>query len=265
MIHLLLKSRALLSAFVVMLLLAVSPAMAQITDLNAAINKAGRERMLSQRMAKAYFQLGQGIDVDRSQRVLDSSIALFDRQLVELKNFAPEAHTRQTSQQLEQAWIGYKDVLVGRLPSQELALEVLRRSDQVLALAHQLTAQFEALAATPVGHLVNIAGRQRMLSQRMAKLYQAIHWKLGDETMAAELSKARKEFAAADVELNEAAVNNEAIKRDLRLVGQQWFFFQDALDQKGLDADKRAHNIATTSERILEMMEEVVAGYEALR
>ena len=38
-------------------------AMAQISDLNSAINKAGRQRMLSQRMAKAYFQLGQQVDV----------------------------------------------------------------------------------------------------------------------------------------------------------------------------------------------------------
>ena len=49
-------------------------ASAQIADINSAINKAGRQRMLSQRMAKAYFQLGQTVDVERSQRVLDSSI-----------------------------------------------------------------------------------------------------------------------------------------------------------------------------------------------
>ena len=38
-------------------------AMAQIADLNSAINKAGRQRMLSQRMAKAYFQIGQQVKV----------------------------------------------------------------------------------------------------------------------------------------------------------------------------------------------------------
>ena len=38
-----------------------SEAMAQIADLNSAINKAGRQRMLSQRMAKAYFQIGQQV------------------------------------------------------------------------------------------------------------------------------------------------------------------------------------------------------------
>lgn len=265
MTHPLPMLRALLSALLALLLLSALPASAQITDLNAAINKAGRERMLSQRMAKAYLQLGQKIDVERSQRVLDSSIALFDRQLVELKNFAPEARTRETSQALEQAWIGYKDILIGQLPSREHAPEVLRRSDEVLALAHRLTIQFEALAATPVGHLVNLAGRQRMLSQRIAKLYQALNWKLDDDSMAGELSKARKEFAAAEIELVNAPANTRTIRRSLQLASVQWFFFQDALDQKGVDASKRAHNIATTSERILEVMEEVVEAYENLR
>jgi len=52
-------------------------ALAQITDLNSAINKAGRQRMLSQRMAKAYFQIGQQVEVDRSKKILDASVSLF--------------------------------------------------------------------------------------------------------------------------------------------------------------------------------------------
>ena len=241
------------------------PVQAQVTDLNSAINKAGRGRMLSQRMAKAYLQLGQGIDTRRSRRVLDASIALFDRQLVELKNYAPSADTRATSLALEKASIAYKDVLVGMTPSRERAPDVLRLSDEVLALAHQLTAQFEALSGTPAGRLVNLAGRQRMLSQRMAKLHQALHWNLPAGKMHDDLVRARTEFAAAQTELEAAPVNTEQLKRDLRLASQQWFFFQDALDQKGLDPMVRATNVASTSERILEMMEEVVSGYEAQR
>ena len=54
-------------------------ALAQIADLNSAINKAGRQRMLSQRMAKAYFQIGQQVEVDRSKKILDASVAQFGR------------------------------------------------------------------------------------------------------------------------------------------------------------------------------------------
>jgi hypothetical protein len=44
-----------------LLVLPALPARAQVLDLNDAINKAGRQRMLSQRMAKAYLALGQGV------------------------------------------------------------------------------------------------------------------------------------------------------------------------------------------------------------
>lgn len=92
-------------------------ALAQITDLNSAINKAGRQRMLSQRMAKAYFQIGQQVEVERSKKILDTSVSLFDRQLVELKNFAPTPEIKENYLKLERTWLAYKDLLVGEAPS----------------------------------------------------------------------------------------------------------------------------------------------------
>ena len=99
----------------------------------------------------------------------------------------------------------------------------------------------------------------------MAKLYQALHWNLPAGRMREDLALARKEFSAAHAELEAAPLNTDKLKRDLQLTSQQWFFFQDALDQKEQDAMTRATNVASTSERILEMMEEVVSGYEAQR
>ena len=107
------------------LLLTGNVALAQISDLNSAINKAGRQRMLSQRMAKAYFQIGQQIEVDRSKKVLDSSMAVFDRQLVELKNYAPTPEIKETYGKLEKSWLAYKDVLIGAAPSKENGGKVL--------------------------------------------------------------------------------------------------------------------------------------------
>ncbi|MGB7501082.1 MAG: type IV pili methyl-accepting chemotaxis transducer N-terminal domain-containing protein [Azonexus sp.] len=240
-------------------------ALAQITDLNSAINKAGRQRMLSQRMAKAYFQIGQQVEVERSKKILDTSVSLFDRQLVELKNFAPTPEIKENYLKLERTWLAYKDLLVGEAPSRDNGRKVLEISEQVLALAHQGTVQLEKQSASTSGRLVNISGRQRMLSQRMAKFYQAIAWGVGNDKSSGDLEKARKEFVAAHQELAAAPSNTQQIKESLDLVKQQWIFFENALDQKA-GPDKRPQtSVATTSERILEEMETVVGLYEKLK
>ncbi|MGB4065788.1 MAG: type IV pili methyl-accepting chemotaxis transducer N-terminal domain-containing protein [Azonexus sp.] len=257
--------KTVLSALLALFLtLAGHEALAQISDINSAINKAGRQRMLSQRMAKAYFQIGQQIDVDRSKKVLDGSIAVFDRQLVELKNYAPTPEIKETYLKLEKSWLAYKDVLVGATPSPENGRKVLAISEEVLELAHQATLQLEKKSGSNAGRLVNLSGRQRMLSQRMAKYYQAASWGIGDTGGTANLGKARQDFSAALQELAGAPANTTLINDSLGLVKQQWIFFESALNQK-TGGDKRAQlAVATTSERILDEMEGVVGLYEKL-
>lgn len=257
--------KAVLSVLLVFFLgIVANDALAQISDINSAINKAGRQRMLSQRMAKAYFQIGQGVDVERSKKVLDTSVATFDRQLVELKNYAPTPDIKNTYVSLEKTWLSYKDVLIGKAPSPDNGRKVLTLSEEVLALAQQGTVQLEKQSTSAAGSLVNVSGRQRMLSQRMAKFYLASAWGVGDANSAASLDKARKEFNEALVQLAAAPANTQQIKDSLELVKQQWFFFENALGQK-TGADKRPQTaVATTSERILEEMEGVVGLYEKL-
>jgi nitrate/nitrite-specific signal transduction histidine kinase len=235
-------------------------AYAQVANLGDAINKAGRQRMLSQRMGKAWLGLGQGIQSDSARRVLDVSMALFDRQLVELKAFAPAGETRNTYVQLESVWSDYKAVLVGAAPSQEKAKTMLDHSGKVLALAHKGTGLFETQSGKPAGKLVNIAGRQRMLSQRMAEFYLAKNWNVDTANSQAEMIKARDEFVPALEILRNAPEATPEIKQELQLADNQWLFFDNAL-KANVTGTKAASDVFVTSENLLLVMDRVTGMY----
>ena len=237
---------------------------AQVSDLNDAINKAGRQRMLSQRMAKAYLCMGQQVQVPAAAKVLDQSLALFDRQLVELKAFAPTGPVRDTYTQLEAEWSVYKTLLVGAVPSTSKAAELLAQDAKVLALANKGTGLLEQLSGKPVGKLVNIAGRQRMLSQRMAKFYLSMAWKIDATSSGVELGKARTEFIAALDTLRNAPEASTEIKQELALADAQWFLFDNVLKTPSSASGRGASDVFVTSENLLQVMDKVTSLYARL-
>lgn len=239
---------------------------AEIQDLNEAINKAGRQRMLSQRMAKAWLALGQSVEVTKAGRILEQSMALFDKQLAELKSFAPSSTVAGTYSQLDGVWSTYKTVLATGKPDQGRAGEVLAVEGKVLQLAQQGTAQLESASGKSLGKLVNMAGRQRMLSQRTAKYYLATTWGVDPATSNAELGKARAEFNAALQVLMQAPETTASIKSELTVVAQQWVFFESALEQRAQSAQLTQHasEVFLSSENILSQMDRITGMYTRL-
>lgn len=244
--------------------LAAPTAFAQVRDPNDAVNKAGRQRMLSQRMVKAWLALGQQIEPQRAEKVLGESLALFDRQLVELRAYAPTDAIRQTYAQLDTLWGTLKSALVGSPPRQQAADALLAIDGKVLALAHQGTQQLEQHIGKPLGRLVNVAGRERMLSQRMAKFQLAQAWSK-DNAIRTQIDAARREFIDALDVLEKAPEATPAILQELSLARQQWVLFDHALGSAGQAGPRKAGaDVFVCSENILQVMDRITGLYARL-
>lgn len=232
-------------------------------DMAAAINKAGRQRMLSQRIAKVHAQLLLNVHTKKALKIMDSSIALFDSQLSELKAFAPTPEIQGLFTQLAQLWTPYRSAAYAT-PSTANLKQVAQLNEAVLKTAHAATVALEKHSGTASARLVNIAGRQRMLSQRAAKFYLFRAAGLTEAEVEKGLADARKEFEAGLVELKKTPQKTEKIKTRLLSAESQWAFLTHALDNYAAGAQNPTYleYVASSSENVLEVMDDITQLYQ---
>ena len=228
----------------------------ELRTLCDSINTAGRQRMLSQRMAKSWLMLERGVMARRSRLILRQSMDMFDGQLKELDVLANDAECRAARMELAEGWHAYRDLL-GCTPDDRTAREMFAVSEEVLAAAQQLTLAFEHAEGTQRGRLVNFAGRQRMQSQRMAKLY--LFRQLGVRASACrrELDAASEEFAGGLLELLAVTADNVAIQAELGPVAERWDGLRAAL------AARDDRNSTVNARAVFKVSEEFLGHLDA--
>jgi hypothetical protein len=230
-------------------------------DFGTAIDVAGRQRMLTQRIVKAYCQVGLDVAPDVSRAQLAAAMDRFGRQLADLTHRAPTADARRAATRIGHAWGPFKRDALGPV-SRATARRLIAQSESLLVAANDLVRLLQDAAATSQARLVNTAGRQRMLSQRLAKLYMVRAWKIEIPGLREDMDAAAAEFDGALAALRSAPENAPSIAAELGAVAMQWEWFRNALDLEG--AASSPYVVADASESILSSMELITAKYVAL-
>jgi Type IV pili methyl-accepting chemotaxis transducer N-term len=143
--------------------------------------------------------------------------------------------------------------LVSQLP------EVDRLAERMLRRAERLTANLEIVGFAAALHVINVSGRQRMLSQRVAKaaLMSAL---LNGKAAVAAMQAAKAELVEGFAYLDALPLSNAEIGGELSRATQVWERLQAALEQVGTQAGQEA--IAVLSEVLLAQFDRLTDDLE---
>jgi hypothetical protein len=227
--------------------------------LATAINRTGRMRALSQRLAKTYIQTTLNVLPERARDILLATQGQVSRGLTELLGANPPADVTPLLKNLEsrsQALFA----LTSAAPRPDSVTDVVRLADAMLDSAEDVTRAYEKNAPQASVRVVNVAGRQRMLSQRAARSFFLLATPQPPKTVRAQLEQTRKEFSEGLAYLQASPVSTPTIRNELELARSQWLFFDSAL--KNPTAPDTLQTVATTSERVYEVMDNLTALYD---
>ncbi len=249
----------------------VSQHIVQSAHFAEALNRAGQLRMLSQRLVKLHLLRLRGGKTRPRPALLAESVERVDANLVWLLKGLSQADFGEWLAALSTAWDTLKTALAAK-PVAADGVASLRQIDalaeQLLQEAERLTASLQASGSVASLAVLNLAGRQRMLSQRFAKLalMELAGLPRGAQHSDDPMAMVQADFEQALARLTSMPLVTPAIQQTLGEANQTWQELlaaaSDGPRTTGAHQVARVDAVAHTSETLLDVFERLSTHYE---
>ncbi len=247
------------------------------------INLAGKQRMLTQKMTKEMLFIARGISVEANQAQLKKTATLFETTLDGLVVGNPDLGLPPTEdpaivQQLAKVknlWADYKKyveaALAGNL-THAMLVDIERLNMPLLREMNKAVEMYAKAGGSTIdptlAHVINLAGKQRMLTQKMTKELLFIANGVHPEKNRAELQKTvalfdrtLKGLMQGDRELGLPGTKDPQILAQLKEVQQIWQQYKPILDRADV-TDAALEKAARLNLELLRAMNKAVKLFE---
>lgn len=257
----------------------------QTKEYATTINIAGRQRMLSQKMMKELVLIKLGVNVDENRALIKETVEVFDSSMQDLLRgngpksiLPPSAKVESALKDTQALWAKLNVDINKALKGDPVNVpELSEQSVLVLNAMNKIVETYVDIARSQGiksvgGQVVNIAGRQRMLTQRVSKALFLMA--MGGENSLAkhEMKQAKTLFGQS----HNALLNGNALMEvprttqpeivaKLKEVDALWDTYstilEDSIKLEKVTSEK-VKEAAELNPKILKIMNEAVALFE---
>lgn len=222
-------------------------------DYANIINLAGRQRMLTQKMSKEILLIARNIDVDKNKEELKKTADTFDRTLNGLINGdkelgLPPAGNQDIIERLNDVksfWNDFKVIVDETAASGQTSASIIKKVSNLnlpfLDECEEVVMMYEVEAEQVTGKggalVINLAGKQRMLTQKITKEFLLITLNVNADENKLRLKRTAYLFERTlnglikgDKYLKLQPSTNKAAIQQLLKVQSLWKEFKEPID-----------------------------------
>ena len=227
-----------------------------------AVNRAGQLRMLSQRIVLCYARCLDDHQAAQARQIIGDCVERVEANLGILRKAISTPGYAERVERVATSWQPVR-TLCEQTPDPDRLAALDACAETMLEDAEALTDFLENSGLVASLHVINVAGRQRMLGQRIAKLCFMLALEPSGDRLAqlvAQLRDLAATFQARLDDLQGMPLTSKPIRSLLQNVLFDWQRLQGTLDRIG-DAAALS-DVGGASERLLEASERLTDQYE---